>query len=191
MDRTVETLGRLRRFARMVEDLPAVDEVLGPLRAWLAASGARYRIVGGVAVVHHGYARTTEYVDVLVAADAWPSLVREAASYGFAATGARRFAHESGVRIDLLVEGEPLPRGDAVYPAPDELDVDGDVVGLAGLMRLKLVARRHQDLADVVALLKPLEEGAYLALDASVPPSLRARLWELRRDALDERAMEP
>lgn len=190
MDRTVETLGRLRRFARMIEELPAVDEVLAPLRAWLAAAGVRYRIVGGLAVVHHGYARTTEDVDVLVSADAWPALELEAPRFGFAADGARRFAHESGVRVDVLVEGETLPRGDAVYPSPDELDDDGDIVGLTGLVRLKLAARRHQDLADVVALLKPLDEGTYLTLEASVPTPLRERLWELRRDALEERAME-
>jgi hypothetical protein len=190
MDRTVETLGRLRRFARMVEELPAVDEVLQPLRAWLAATSARYRIVGGVAVVHHGYARTTQDVDVLVASDAWAALEREATRFGFTSSGARRFVHDTGVRVDVLVEGEPLPRGDAVYPSPDELDQDGDVVGLVGLVRLKLTARRHQDLADVVALLKRLDEAEYLALEAQIPALHRRSLWDLRRDALEERAME-
>ena len=40
------------------------------LLALLRDAGVVFRIVGGVAVLHHGYARTTEDIDVLVAADA-------------------------------------------------------------------------------------------------------------------------
>ena len=57
------------------------------------------------------------------------------------------------------------------------------------MLELKLVARRHQDLADVVALLKPVSEGAYMELDAAVPLSLRPMLQGLRRDALEELAL--
>lgn len=190
MDRTEATLGRLRRFARMIRELPEVDEVLTPLRAWL--EGTSYRIVGGVAVVHHGYPRTTEDIDVLVAADAIAKLAASASAFEFRAIDVRRFEHASGVRIDLLVEGELLPRGDARYPSPSALEPSpgSDVVGLAGLIQLKLVARRHQDLADVVALLKRLDESAYLTLEAAVPAAQRVRLWELRRDALDELSFE-
>ena len=43
--------------------------VLGPVRALLEDAGVAFKFVGGVAVVHHGYARTTEDVDVLVGSD--------------------------------------------------------------------------------------------------------------------------
>lgn len=61
------------------------------------------------------------------------------------------------------------------------------MVSLDALVRLKLLADRHQDRADVVALLKRLDEQAYLDLGAALKPvELRHRLSELRRDALEE-----
>jgi hypothetical protein len=63
------------------------------------------------------------------------------------------------------------------------------VVGLAGLFTLKLQARRHQDLADVVALLKGLDEVAYTEVESEVDPALRPALADLRRDALEELAL--
>ena len=68
VDPTVGTLARLRRFARsMSPELPAVDVALGEVCRLLEDCGADFKLVGGVAVVHHGYARTTEHVDVLIA----------------------------------------------------------------------------------------------------------------------------
>ena len=96
----------------------------------------------------------------------------------------------TGVRVDLLVGGAPLPRpGAGVYPSPADLASsprDPRFVGLAGLVELKLRARRHRDLADIVELLKRLDEARYTELEARAEPSLRAMLAGLRRDAIEE-----
>jgi hypothetical protein len=197
VDSTVEALARLRRFAYPVNsDLPAVDVALAELFALLEDAGVAFRIVGGVAVVHHGYARTTEDLDVLVAADAGPRIDAQLPSHGFERTSANRLVHTaSGVRVDVLIAGTPLPRGaaGAVYPSPADVGTsprDPRFVDLRGLVELKLVARRHRDLADVVELLKRLDEVRYTEIEATVDTSLRPELARLRRDALEELGSE-
>lgn len=175
----------------MVPTTPAVDEALPALRQLLAAARVSYRFVGGIAVVHHGYARMTEDIDVLIQGTELDRLDAHLAAFAFVRCSRARLLHApTGVRVDLLVGGEPGPRpGEPNYPQPDSLAAsprDPCVVGLAGLFTLKLRARRHQDLADLVALLKAIDDGAYLALEAEVPSELRSPLADLRRDAVEE-----
>ncbi|MCC6523505.1 MAG: hypothetical protein IT373_12685 [Polyangiaceae bacterium] len=192
MDATQQALGRVRRFAAAVSvDVPPVDEALEPLRRLLAAAGVEHRLVEGVAVVHHGYVRTTDDLDVLVDAEALESLAQVCAEHGFERVSRTRLTHlASGVHVDLLVAGEPVPRvGAGTYPAPSALAAsprDPAIVGLAGLLQLKLRAGRHQDRADVVALLKLLDDAAYDPIEAAIPVGLRPSLFALRRDALEE-----
>ncbi len=152
-----------------------------------------FKFVGGVAVVHHGYARTTAGVDVLLESEGPARLRPLLASHGFEAIGELRLRHAAtGVRVDLLVAGSPMPRaGSGAYPSPGTLEPsprDPRIVGLPGLFGLKLRARRHQDLADVVALLKGLDEARYTEVEAAVNRDLRPALAGLRRDALEELA---
>src|SRR5258708_6527651 len=124
VDATADVLARLCRFARDVNpDLPPVDRALGPLRALLEETGVAFKFVGGVAVVHHGYARTTEDLDVLLESDGPARLGPSLASHGFEAVGEHRLRHIlTGVRVDLLVAGSPMPRaGSGTYPSPDAL----------------------------------------------------------------------
>jgi hypothetical protein len=195
VDSTAEALARLRRFAGSVNaELPPVDVALGDLRKLLEDAGVAFRIVGGVAVIHHGYARTTEDLDVLVASGSAPRIDAKLAAHGFARASPSRLRHLStGVRVDVLVAGEPLPRGTGVYPPPDTLGAsqrDPHVVDLRGLVELKLVAGRHRDVADVVELLKGLDEVRYTEVESAVSPGLRPELARLRRDALEELAQE-
>jgi hypothetical protein len=196
VDSTAEALARLRRFARPVNsEIPAVDVALGELRKLLVDAGVAFRLVGGVAVVHHGYARTTEDLDVLVEAAAVPRIDARLAAHAFERTSPARLRHApTGVRVDLLVEGAPLPRdATRTYPSPEavgESPRDPHVASLRGLVELKLRARRHRDLADVVELVKRLDEIRYTELEASVDPPLRPDLAGLRRDALEELGTE-
>src|SRR5580698_1882814 len=126
----------------MNPDLPEVDVALGAVRALLEDAGVDFKFVGGVAVVHHGYARTTEDVDVLVEHDGPVRLRESLASHGFEAVGEVRLRHiPTGVRVDLLVGGSPMPRpGSGNYPSPAALLAstrDDRVVGLQGLFELK------------------------------------------------------
>ncbi len=196
VDATAQVLARLRRFVgEMAPDLPPVDSALDPVRGLFRDAGVAFKIVGGVAVVHHGYPRTTEDVDVLVESGASERLEAALVAHGFERVSAARLRHtETGVRVDLLVAGSPLPRvGAGFYPSPQALPGsarDPDVIALPGLLGLKIRAGRHQDLADVVELLKRLDEAHYIEAEAMVDGPLRADLAALRRDALEELAAD-
>lgn len=176
----------------MAPDLPPVDLALPAARELLASAGVPFKVVGGLAVIHHGYARTTEDIDLLVAAGSRESIDARLAACGFVRETPHRLRHRpTGVAVHLLIAGEPMPRpGAPPYPSPQTLPSsprDLGVVNLDALIRLKLLAGRHQDQADVVALLKGLDERTYLDLEAALETAeLRRRLSELRRDALEE-----
>jgi hypothetical protein len=172
-----------------VAGLKPVDEALADVRALFDRAGGTYKIVGGLAVIHHGYARFTEDVDVLVEPSALPSIVAEASNHGCSIVSPTRLRHDaSGVTIDLLIAGSAAPRA-GVYPSPAALeasDRDPAVVGLAALIQLKLAAHRHRDLADVVELLKLLDDARYIDLESKIPAASRPELARLRDDALEE-----
>jgi len=177
----------------MSDGVTAVDQALPAVRQLLAAAKATYRIVGGLAVIHHGYHRATVDIDLLIDRSTLEELDREA--LGFVRTSARRLRHEAtGVGVGLLVAGEAMPRSSGhCYPAPASMAASAtapDVIALPGLLELKLCAGRYQDKADVVELLKLLEEGEYLVVESELPADLRPELARLRDDALEEKRFE-
>ena len=194
MDPTLDALARLGRFARaMTPTARSVDLALPDTRALFASIGRPFLVVGGVAVVHHGYLRTTVDIDVLIEATAIPLLSQHAAAHGFVVESRTRLRHlASGVTVDLLIAGEPMPRPTSPpYPQPEARRAsarDASVADLGLLCELKLRAHRHRDLADIVELLQRATEGEYLEVEAAVPAALRHELAELRRDALEEQA---
>ena len=112
-------------------------------------------------------------------------------SHDFVRESRTRLRHSpTRVKVDLLIEGEPIPRSNgAVYPAPTSLNPsadDVDVASLSDILTLNLHAHRHQDLADVVALLKAVDDPQYLELESQIPAALRNVLSDLRRDAKEE-----
>jgi hypothetical protein len=129
---------------------------------------------------------------VLVGRDAVAVLEPMLASHGFERIGqSARLRHlPTGVRIDLLVAGHTIAKpGAAPFPEPERAgasDRDPTVVSLPALLELKLQAARHQDIADIVALLKRLDDARYLEVEAALPAAARAELARLRRDALEE-----
>ena len=128
---------------------------------------------------------------MLVDASAPAALAKHAPAHGFVVVSRTRLRHiASGVVVDLLVAGDPMPRpGSPVYPAPAALvgsEGDASVVGLGPLLELRLRSHRHRDLADVVELLQRLDDAHYLVIEAAIPGALRPELAELRRDALEE-----
>ncbi|MGB0680762.1 MAG: hypothetical protein ACPGUV_14005, partial [Polyangiales bacterium] len=117
------------------------------------------------------------------------------ARFAFARVRETRLLHEpSQVTVDLLFAGAPIPRRpERCYPHPDKAGRsarDPRFVDLPTLIELKLYAGRHQDQADVVALLKRMDEGGYLSVEAALPARLRAALFTLRQDALEELSWE-
>ena len=192
MESTAAALARVNAFGRAVKaDLPAVDVALAELRALLARSRVSYALVGGVAVIHHGYERTTRDIDLLLDRAGVGRVAPLLHAAGFEASSERRWRHRStGVDVDLLLAGEPMPRERDRYPHPDDVGRsprESDIVDLPALMALKLQAGRFRDEADVVELLQRLDESEYLNVEAALAPELRPRLFELRTVALEER----
>lgn len=146
----------------------------------LADSGARYLVVGGVAVVLHGHPRFTADLDLVLALD--PANLRRAldALAGLAyrprapvsldafldPDTRARWIEEKGLTVlslwspDLpatevdLFASEPFSF-DAAYERAVRADLGGlvvTVVGLADLIALKRSAGRPQDLEDIRSL---------------------------------------
>jgi hypothetical protein len=76
-----------------------------------------------LAVIYHGYARTTEDIDLLVEAGSQESLDARLAPCGFARETPHRLRHRAtGVPVHLLIAGEPMPRpGGPPYPSSGSL----------------------------------------------------------------------
>ncbi len=165
-----------------------VDSDLLRIFEALERAGAKYLVVGGVAVVLHGHLRVTGDVDLVVKLDA-PNVIaamRALASLGFrprAPVAIDDFADASirkswiadkgltvfslwsptmpGAEVDIFVE-EPF-EFDAAYARAVRADIDGvhvTVVSLDDLIALKRAAGRVKDEDDVRALEKLKNEKA-------------------------------
>jgi hypothetical protein len=151
------------------------DPVHGALRAIaqrLEESSVSYAIAGGMALVAHGYDRTTVDVDVLVTAQGLDTIQTRLVGLGYrpAFEGSRKQIRdtERGVRVEFLVAGEfpgdgrPKP---VAFPDPDTCAIDvGGIryVRLTTLVELKLASGltnpgRLKDLADVQELIRVRE----------------------------------
>lgn len=193
MDALARTAAALRTFgAEMKPDLPRIDEALPAVRALLRDAGVPFKIVGGLAVIHHGYERYTRDVDVLVPRDGMATVEGFLEAHGFSKVSERRLRHDAtGVFVDMLPEGAQLRGLRPAPPLPSPNDVSGsasdaEVVALPALLEFKLDAGRLQDLADVVQLLKKVDETNYVYVEAAVRSEHRPELAGLRDQALQE-----
>jgi hypothetical protein len=152
-----------------------------------------YAIVGGMAVNAHGHERTTKDVDLLLTAEGLAEFQRRFVpkNYDGVERRPRRFADRTNqVMLDVLVtgcfpgSGKPGP---IAYPDPSavgEIIETTRVVDLTTLIQLKLAARRYQDFADVVALIRvhDLDEAYADRLHPSVRDDYIECLEEKRRE---------
>lgn len=159
----------------------------------LERAGIRYAVIGGMAVNAHHHERTTKDVNFLLSADGLRVLRQIAGTEEFDAVPgrARRFVdRQSGITFDVLVAGS-FPGSGAPGPDsfPDPSTVsqtidDLQVIDLATLIELKLAARRYQDFADVVNLIRAngLDESFQDKLHAAVRGDYIECLKEKRRE---------
>ena len=174
-----------------------VHRTLTAIARRLDEAAVPYAVAGGMALVAHGYDRTTVDVDVLVTAEGLETIHRVLVGLGYrpAFEGSRKQLRdtEHGVRVEFLVTGEfpgdgrpkPIAFPD---PASSSVEVGGiRYLSLATLVQLKLAsgmsdAGRLKDLADVQELIRarelPLEFREQL--DASVRGKY-AELWQATR----------
>jgi hypothetical protein len=149
-------------------ELDLVEELLGITRL-LAAANLPYAVCGGVAVTIHGAVRSTKDIDLLVQRKHKDAILAKVAELGFVLTAApmifgagtpaeremQRVSKPSGselLTLDLLIADSALAE---VWEQRERVDWEGTplwVVTLEGLIRMKRLAGRLQDLADIEKL---------------------------------------
>jgi hypothetical protein len=150
-----------------------VDELLGLITA-LNDSNVDHAVCGGIAVAIHGHPRFTKGIDLLVRAADLDRVRDVARTRGFSLEGGLlRFGSGPQQRevfrlskavgpnlltLDLLLVGPVL---EDTWNTRQRVEWRGQkvsVVSRDGLLRMKRIAARPQDLADVDKLLHPDEE---------------------------------
>lgn len=145
-----------------------VHQALRKIVKRLEGLGIPYAVVGGMALVHHGYRRFTDDVDILINREDLQRLHREVEGLGYLPpfAGSKQLRDtELSVKIEFLTTGEfpgdgkPKP---VAFPEPAAVSEEDDgirYIQLAALMTLKLASGmtnsgRLKDLADVQELIK-------------------------------------
>lgn len=159
-----------------------------------------YAVCGGMALVAHGYDRTTVDVDLLVTPEGLETLHQKLEGLGYVVPfeGSKNLRDtETGVRIKFLVsggfpgDGKPKP---VAFPDPAAVSTRIQEVAflrLENLIELKLASGmtnilRAKDIGDVIALIEQLRLGSELA--DRLNPYVRDKYLELWRAVQDERS---
>ncbi len=149
---------------------PVYDSLRG-ITDRLASLNLPYAIVGGMALVAHGYRRTTEHVEVLVTADGLKTIHDSLTGLGYRPVFEKSKNLrdvDTGVRIEFIVtgqypgDGKPKP---VAFPDPSKVSLEIDNIRYANLptlVELKLASGmtnpgRLRDLADVQELIRVLQ----------------------------------
>jgi len=197
---------RLLEVSRFFMKEGAVYDTLRRLAKRLRDEGLEYAILGGMAVVEHGYTRATAGIDPLMRPETLDAFHEKLVGRGYlpAFPGARKTFEDSEtrVRIEIVTTGEfpgdgkPKP---VAFPDPAAVKVEVEsfpLVDLRTLIELKLASgltapHRLQDLADVQNLILRAKLPKQLAerLDASVRAEY-LRLWESAQSAPPDGAHE-
>ena len=163
-----------------------------------------YAVLGAMALAHHGLARMTVDLDILLDPEGLAAFKERYLGRGYvpAFPGAEKTfrAVETGVRIEVITAGEYPGDGRPKpvcfpHPAQASVDISGiQVIALERLVELKLASgmtapHRLRDLADVLDLIRTRGLPADFAnrLDSSVRAEYQ-QLWEKAQapDAVQE-----
>jgi len=155
----------------------AVHQTLRRITSDLNELGVDYAIAGGMALVAHGYNRTTNGIDLLVAPEGLEKIHEHLSGLGYTPpfTGSKNLRNtKTGVRLEFILtggfpgDGKPKP---VAFPDPATVatEIDGvRYVQLNTLIELKLASGmtnpgRLRDLADVQELIRVLKLDTTLA----------------------------
>jgi hypothetical protein len=184
---------RLKEIDRFFQGTDAVHKTMNRIAADLEKANIPYAVVGGMAVNAHRHRRTTDDLDILLTPEGFEEFYKRFVGQDFDTIPGRkrRFTDRTNaVTLDILVtgmfpgSGQPGP---VAYPDPAvvrERIENIDVVNLLTLIQLKLAARRHQDFADVISLIRvhQLDESFADRLYPSVRGDYIECLGEKRRE---------
>jgi hypothetical protein len=184
---------RLKEIGMFFQGKDPVHQTMNRIAAELEKANIPYAVVGGMAVNAHRHHRTTDDLDILLTAEGFARFrqIFIGQSFDTIPGRARRFVDRgNAVTLDILVtgmypgSGKPGP---IAYPDPADVRERIDniaVVNLPTLIQLKLAARRYQDFADVVSLIRAhqLDESFADRLHPSVRSDYIECLEEKRRE---------
>ncbi len=143
-----------------------LDE-LSQIISALEDGGIEYAVCGGLALAIHGFARATLDIDVLIRAESLEKAYEIAAEKEFDIRGMDISFKERAVEIRRVSKiddnGEVLsldlllvtPHVEDVWKTREKIDFMGSklsVVSREGLIKMKTLAGRPQDLADIARL---------------------------------------
>jgi hypothetical protein len=191
----------VRQASRFFMHGDPVHQTLRSITSKLREINVPYAVVGGMALVAHGYDRTTVDVDILLTPQGWAEAIAKFEGLGFvrAFAGSKNLRDTTtGVRIEFLLaggfpgDGKPKPVN-FPDPAIAGVDIDGiRYLGLPQLVELKIASGmtnpgRLKDLGDVQQLIKVLSLPAQFA--DRLNPYVRekfAELWDgVQQDTSD------
>ena len=148
--------------------MPTLYDELRELIAALNRAGIEYALCGGIAMAIHGRPRATVDIDMLILAESLSDTLRIAGELGYTIRGLdmhfprdvieiRRVskidrARKAVLTLDMILVTEAI-RG--VWDTRVQATLEGDklsVVAKKGLITLKRMSGRPQDLADISAL---------------------------------------
>ncbi len=132
-------------------------------------AGIEYGLCGGLAVAVHGYVRATKDIDILICRETLEDARKTIAPIGYdLEAGVFKFDIGTAKETQLFrvskADGPALTTLDLMLVTPILRDVWNDrevvkaydteikVVSKAALIKMKLLAGRHQDLADIESL---------------------------------------
>jgi len=143
-----------------------LDELSGLISA-LDENGVEYAVCGGLSMAIHGFARATLDIDVLIRGESLEKAYKIAETKGFDICGLDISFKERAVEIRRVSKiddnGEVLslylllvtPQVEDVWESREQIDFLGrklSVVSREGLIKMKRLAGRPQDLADIERL---------------------------------------
>jgi len=192
-------MDRLKEIDMFFQGSDPVHQTMRRVAERLEQARIAYAVMGGMAVNAHGHRRTTGDVDFLLTPEGFADFMRRfvPADFERLPRRPRRFVDKAnGVTFDVLLagaypgSGRPGP---VAFPDPTtagQVIEAVRVIDLPTLIQLKLAARRHQDFADVVNLIRThnLDESFQTRLHQSVHRDFIECLAEKRReDEYEER----
>jgi hypothetical protein len=168
-----------------------VFKTLRSITAKLEAMNIPYAVAGGMALVAHGYDRTTADVDILVTSEGLAEIHRELEGLGYVPpfVGSKNLRDATTkVKIEFLTtggypgDGKPKP---VAFPDPKDVAVEIDGIRflrIEKLIELKLAsgmtnAGRLKDLADVQELIRTLK--LHRTFSDQLDPFVRTKFHEL------------
>ncbi len=183
----------LQKAAKFFMGADPVHQSLRAIAARLEEMGIPYAVAGGMALVAHGYNRTTVDVDLLVTPEGHVKVRSQLDGLGYvpAFTSSKNLRDtQTGVRIEFLLtgqfpgDGKPKP---VAFPDPDSAAVVIDGVRylkLEKLIELKLASGmtnpgRLKDLADVQELIRILKLDQ--DFESKLDPYVRGKFAEIRK----------